>query len=287
MSLKELRNAELRGQFGSFLAETLLADHFLRRDLRVSKGWAANGPNADLEVVGAEFSATVEVYSPQSWKAREDWVQDVVDTLKNADVPFEYAASVTVDTGAIPMTPGLFDDAILRTGRAVLDRLETDLKSIDEASAGATRAYTHEGGAIRTTIKFTQVSRNRDGLVRAITMSPPGEVFQAEELFDDILHKIRDKAGRRQALRGAGAVRGLAVDASRTGIDYEVETGRIALDPATSGLDLDELDLDFVALTVPWRGKHGPARGVRASLLFENTRITRQQLAKLFDLPPA
>src|SRR4051794_33139117 len=82
MSLKELRNAELRGQFGSFLAETSLADHFLRRGLRVAKGSAGDGRNPDLEVVAPDLSATVEVYSPRSWKAREDWVQDVVDALK-------------------------------------------------------------------------------------------------------------------------------------------------------------------------------------------------------------
>lgn len=131
------------------------------------------------------------------------------------------------------------------------------------------------------------VSRNERALVRTIAISPPGEVFGADDVFDDILHKIRNKAGRRQAPHGVGAVRGLAVDACRTGVDYEVETGRLVLDPATSGLDLDELGLDFIALTVPFRGKNGPARGVHASLLFEDTRITRHELRKLFDLPPA
>jgi hypothetical protein len=61
---------------------------------------------------------------------------------------------------------------------------------------------------------------------------------------------------------------------SRTGLDYLLQTGRLSFD-ASSGLDLDELELDFVALTVP-------RRGVRASVLFENTRITHDQIDPLF-----
>jgi hypothetical protein len=81
---------------------------------------------------------------------------------------------------------------------------------------------------------------------------------------------------------------GLAADLSRTGIDYEFETGRVALDPASAGstgLDLDGLGVDFIAFTVPCRGKDGPTRGFRASVLFEDTRITKEQLSQLFDLP--
>jgi hypothetical protein len=51
---------------------------------------------------------------------------------------------------------------------------------------------------------------------------------------------IREKAEKRQVERGSGALRGLAADVSRTGIDYELETGRINLDPgaaARAGID--------------------------------------------------
>src|SRR5687767_14449977 len=116
-------------------------------------------------------------------------------------------------------------------------------------------------------------------------MSPPGEIYRAEPEFADVLQKIREKAEKRQAERGSGELRGLVADVSRTGIDYELETGRLTLDPATAGLDLDELGLDFIAVSLPRRGKHGPTRGVRVAVLFEDTRITREQLRQLFDLP--
>jgi hypothetical protein len=53
----------------------------------------------------------------------------------------------------------------------------------------------------------------------------------------------------------------------------------------SSRLDLDGLDLDFVALTVPRRGAGGPRRGVRAAIVFEETRISREQVGQLFDAP--
>ena len=282
VSLKELRRAEFRGEFGSFLAEVLLADHFLQRGFAVSKGSAGNGRNADLEVVGANLSATVEVYSPRSWQAREDWIQDVVDTLKNADIPFEYAASVKVDTGGIPMTGDLLEDMILRTGRNVLTQIASDLATLDETIAGTTWTYQHQSVEMTTSIEFGHVARNSSGLVRSVGTSPPGEVLWADEVFEEVLAKIREKAERRQAARGSGELKGLAVDMSRTGIDFQLESGRLTLDPSTAGLDLDELGLDFLALCLPRRGKSGPKRGVRASTIYEDTRITKRQIDLLF-----
>lgn len=80
----ELCNANLRGQFGSYLQEVMLADHFLSRGLTIRKGERGNGRNPDLEVAADGFDATIEVYSPRSWQWREDWLGDVRDTLKLA-----------------------------------------------------------------------------------------------------------------------------------------------------------------------------------------------------------
>ena len=91
MSLKELRNEEDRGNFGSFLVEARLADHFLGRGLGVSRG-SGDGGKPDLEVMAPGFTASVEVYSPRNWQARGDWVGNVIDKLKNADVPYEFSA---------------------------------------------------------------------------------------------------------------------------------------------------------------------------------------------------
>jgi hypothetical protein len=71
LALKELREAKLRGEFGSYLQEALLANHFLTRGLRVSKGRRGNGRNPDLEIVADDFSVTVEAYSPRSWQWRK------------------------------------------------------------------------------------------------------------------------------------------------------------------------------------------------------------------------
>jgi hypothetical protein len=288
LKLKELRNANLRGHFGSYLQEALLADHFLTRGLAVSKGQAGNGRNADLEIVASDFTATVEVYSPRSWQWRKDWLDDVVATLKYADISYAYNASVDVVVHGIPIDTELLEKMILDTGRDVLTQLTTDLGNLDETVAGATWTYEHQRGEITTTIEFTRVEHTNTGLDRWVSMSPPGEIYRAEPEFDDVLEKIREKAEKRQVERGSGALRGLAADVSRTGIDYELETGRINLDPAAAaraGIDLDQLGLDFIALTVPRRGKDGPKRGVRATVLFEDARITNEQLRQLFDLP--
>jgi hypothetical protein len=285
LALKELRKAKFRGEFGSYLQEALLADHFLTRGLRVSKGRRGNGRNPDLEIVADDFSVTVEAYSPRSWQWRKDWLDDVTDTLKYADIPYAYRATVDVEVHGIPVDVELLEDMILRTGRDVLQRLTADLDTLDEAATGVTWRYEHHSGEMTTSIEFKRVQRNDTGLVRAVAMSPPGEIYRAEPEFADVLQKIREKAEKRQAERGSGELRGLVADVSRTGIDYELETGRLTLDPATAGVDLDELGLDFFAVSLPRRGKHGLMRGVRVAVLFEDTRITHEELRQLFDLP--
>jgi hypothetical protein len=250
----------------------------------MSKERRGNGRNPDLEVVSDEISLTVEVYSPRSWQWRKDWLDDVVDTLKYADISYAYRATVDVAVDGIPDVE-LLEDMIRRTGRDVLQRLTADLEALHEAATGVTWRYEHQGGKMTTSIEFNHVERNDTGLARAVAMSPPGEVYGAEPEFADVLKKIREKAEKRQAERGSGELRGLVADVSRTGIDYELETGRLTLDPVTAWLDLDELGLDFIALSVPRRGRHGPLRGVRVAVLFEDTRITHEQLRQLFDLP--
>lgn len=287
MKLKELRQANLRGEFGSYLQEALLADHLLQRGFSVSKGLAGEGRNPDLEVDADDFSVTVEVYSPRSWQWRKDWLSDVVDTLKNADIPYAYGATVDVVIHGIPVDAELLEDMILRTGRDVLHRITSDLTHLDQSASGSQLEYEHEGGEMTTSITFVQVEKNDTGLVRSIAMSPPGEIYRAEPEFGDVLRKIRAKAEKRQAERGSGQLRGLVADVSRTGIDHDLESGRLTLDAETAGLDLDELGLDFIALSIPRRGKHGPMRGVHVATLFEDTRITRYELGRLFDLPGA
>ena len=283
MSLKELREAKLRGEFGSHLAEVLLADHFLARGLVIAKRSSRGGKNPDLDVDADDFTATVEVYSPRSWHWREDWLDDVRDTLKNADIPYAYAANVDVVVAGTPLHADLLEDMILRTGRDVLGRLHSDLGELDVKTAGTTWRYDHHGEELVTTVEFIHVEENDSGLIRSITLAEPGEIFQADDEFAALIDKIREKAEKRQTSLGEGRVRGLAVDASRTKLDYLIEMGRLTLD-ASSGLDLDQLDLDFVAVTVPRRGKGGPRRGVCAAVLFEDTRITKQHLGQLFDV---
>lgn len=112
LKLKELRSANLRGEFGSYLQEALLADHFLTRGHSVSKGRAGNGRNPDLEVATTDFTATVEVYSPRSWQWWRDWLDDVVDTLRYAYVPYAYGATVDVVVHGNPVPTELLEEMI-------------------------------------------------------------------------------------------------------------------------------------------------------------------------------
>jgi hypothetical protein len=149
-------------------------------------------------------------YSPRSWQWRKDWLDDVVDTVKYADVPYAYDASVDVVVHGIPVDTELLEKMILDTGRDVLTRLTTDFGNLDETVAGATWTYEHQRGAITTTIEFTRVEHTTTGLDRSVSMSPPGEIYSAEPEFDDVLQKIRAKAEKRQVERGwrpAGARR--------------------------------------------------------------------------------
>lgn len=281
MTLKNLLAAKSRGEFGSLLAEVLLADHFLSRGLTVSGHSSPNGKNPDLEVAAAGFTATVEVYSPRSWHWREDWLDDVRDTLKNADIPFAFVA--TVGVAGPPVHADLLQDTIVRTGQDVLRRLQVDLDSVEETEVGAVWRYEHEGSEMSTTVEFSYVEHQTGGLMRSIGIAEPGDSFGADVEFAALIAKIREKAEKRQAAHGEGQIRGLAVDVSRTKLDYFLETGRLTFD-ASSGLDLDTLGLDFVALTTPRRTNDGPRRGVRAVVLLEDTRITREQVGQLFDI---
>jgi hypothetical protein len=282
MSLKELREARLRGEFGSLLAEVLLADHFLSRDLAVSKRSSRGGKNPDLEVGAEGLAATIEVYSPRSWHWREDWIDDVRDAVKNADIPYAYTATVDIAVNESPVHADLLEDMILRTGQDVLRRVREDLAGLDESATATKRDYEHTGSEMITTIEFAHVEPEAIEVVRLIGIGGPGDSFSAEVEFSDLITKIREKAEKHQAADGDGTVRGLTVDVSRTGLDYLLETGRLTFD-ASSGLDLDALELDLIALTTPRRGRGGPRRGVRAAVLFEDSRVTPDQIALLFD----
>jgi hypothetical protein len=285
--VEELCKANLRGQFGSYLQEAMLADHFLSRGLTVTKAQPGTGRNPDLEVGADGFDATVEVYSPRSWQWREDWLDDVRDTVKYADVPYAFTAAVDVVVHGLPVDADLLEAMLLDTGREVLRRITADLAMLDETTSGTTWTYAHQGGELTTSIEFNAVESNDAELDRWIVMSPPGQNYRVEPELDDVLRKIREKAEKRQTACGSGTLRGLAADVSRTGIDYTLESGSISLDAeaaARAGIDLDELGLDFIALTLPRRGKDGPTRGVRACVLFEDARMTRAQLGQLFDL---
>jgi hypothetical protein len=149
--LKELRHAHLRADFGSYLQEALLADHFLTRGHSVAKGKAAgNGRNPDLDVVTADFTVTVEVYSPRSWQWRKDWLDDVVDAFKYADIPYAYSVTIDVVVHGMPMDTELLQDVILDTGEDVLTRITSDLMKLDDSAASTTRTYDHRGGELTT-----------------------------------------------------------------------------------------------------------------------------------------
>jgi hypothetical protein len=208
MSLKEIREAKLRGDFGSLLAEVLLADHFLTRGAIVSKRSSRAGKNPDLEVAAEGFAATVEVYSPRSWRWREDWLDDVRDTLKNADIPYAFAATVDIAVNGPPVDADLLEDMILRTGQDVLQRLATELAALDENQARAVWRYEHSGGEMSTTVEFADVERQSGGLMRLIGIGGPGDAVRADVGFDALIAKIREKAEKRQAVPGDGSLSG-------------------------------------------------------------------------------
>ncbi len=281
MSLKELRNEKDRGNFGSFLAEALLADHF-QRGLAVSRG-SGNGGKPDLEIAASDFTATVEVYSPRNWQARGDWVGNVIDALKNADVPYEYAATASMSVG-VPMHSDDVETIINQTGAAVLRQLDYDIACLTASAAGSRWVYAHGDTPMTTIVKLVHVADNASAPVRSIGSSPPGDLFQTDKEFDDLLRKIVRKAGQKQAARGAGRLHGLAVDVSRSGVDDLMELGRLSVEQWLPKVDLDDMGLDFIAVSIPRRGPLGPLRRVNASLLYEDVRITAKQLGELFDV---
>jgi hypothetical protein len=285
MGLKELRNENNRGNFGSFLAEALLADHLLERGVVVSRGSSGHGVKPDLEVGASNYTATLEVYSPRNWQARGDWVGNLIDSLKNADVPYEYAAAVSVSL-EVSIHSDDVEAIIDETGAEVLRQLQEDISSMAASSAGSKWVYLHDGGPMTTTVELLHVARNDSAPIRFISSSPPSDLFQADKEFDDLLDKVVAKAKRKQASSGTGEFRGLAVDASRSGVDDLVELGRLSIHQWLPKIDFDEIGLDFLAISIPRRGRQGPLRGVRAALIYENARITGHQLSELFDLEP-
>ena len=169
---------------------------------------------------------------------------------------------------------------INQTGASILQKLSHDIATVTVTTSaiGKTWAYAHPDAPMTTMVEFRHVAGNREVPIRTIGSSPPGEVFCADKEFDDLLGKIVGRARQRQAAQGSGDIRGLAVDASRSGVDDLLELGRLSIDQWLPKIDLDDMGVDFIAVSIPRRGRHGPVRRVRASLLYENARVTSQQL---------
>jgi hypothetical protein len=170
----------------------------------------------------------------------------------------------------------------------VLAKLRADLKGLDATASGRRLTYRHGSDILTTSVELGDVVRYDGGPCRRIEVSEPSQTYTPELTFDEVLRKIRDKGERRQVGGGAGALRGLAVDVARTGIDHDLKTGRITLCPAAAAqanIDPGALGVDFIALTVPHGGEHGVRGGIRADVLFDSARVAEAQLRRLFDFP--
>src|ERR1035437_1950435 len=81
-----------RAEFASAISELAVAEHFLLRGFEVKGLDAQKGQDSvpDLLIEKQGVQALVEVYTPREWLGLDDLEQDVIDAMKNLDVPFAY-----------------------------------------------------------------------------------------------------------------------------------------------------------------------------------------------------
>src|SRR6266511_1632890 len=290
-----------RAEFASALSELQVAEHFLLRGFEVAGFDATKGsdPVPDLLVAGKGLRVLVEVYRPVEWEGLDEIERDVIDAMKNLDVPFEYLWRWEVtrledfDLSAprprlLNLYPEPLADAIERDNRRaalvhpLVDELEQRLLA-GEHPPLATESV-HPEMNIRLTLTIEEAAPREVPAREGVVGGPSLSGYAPEAMFERLVkEKVRDKTGKRQARSHGAALEILVVDVSGSKLESELRHEGYYRPRFLA--TLKELGGDLSYDAIIFCEPRGWGEGLHVHFaVFDDQAVTRAELGQLFDV---
>ena len=219
-----------RKNFIEALSELHAAEHFLLREFSVTDHDPVRGQSKshDLSIRGHGISAAVEVYCPRSWEELDYLRDDLLDVLKNIDLPYDYSFMVEAGrpSGAGGLHPQVLADSLTPEVRGrLIDQIGESVVLLLPQQRNIELAHEVAEASLRLRVEVREIRLSPSNMpARHGTLSGPSLTgYAPEAMFDRLVDRnVRAKARERQAIgRGASSV--LIVDLSQFEITSELE----------------------------------------------------------------
>lgn len=255
--------ASSHDEFSSLVSEVLVASHFNKAGLQINPttGQTVSGVKPEFYVSDGSMTAAVEVFQPRDWRLIDAFIRKGRQLLYDADVPFDYAASLDLrldhnfdeNHKLVHPHPALLEAGLAAAGAGFLQKLAGEIQRLKPSER--TLIVSRPDVNLEFEVTLGPV-RDADGdePARAVSHGYATSAYVPEAIFHDILEKVLDKAQRRQAGPPSSPhTRLLAVDLSTSPIQPHLDDGprqssylddiRDTLGPSVAGGDYDVVAL--------------------------------------------
>lgn len=225
-----------RSAFQSALSELHIAEHLLLRGFEI-KGLdlqKGSDPVPDFIASRSDLTIAVEVYAPREWEGLTGLMDNLLDAVKNFDLPFDYSFAVRVEQleklDAQHRLRSVYPGELARAldpnrCDSVLEPLIDELEKRLEAGETALNVARNERELnLRIMADVEQVAKSAQRLpTRWGVISPPNlSGYAPEAMFDRLTHRrVRAKASKGQA-SGLAPISLLVVDLAHAELSSEL-----------------------------------------------------------------
>ena len=221
-STHQLRTSS-RDEFGSLVAEALVAHEFDARGFKLvpTVGETLEGAKPEFYADDGSLRVGVEVFQPRDWRLLDEFNRKAISLLADADVSLDFRASLVLrlehlfdeQHRLIHAYPELLERGIAIAGMAMLGKLVAEFARLKAPSHTLIVAYPDVN--LEFEAAFEGVAASGDRPDRCVSHGYSTGAYDPEAAFIDILHRVRAKAGERQAGPPASPhIRLLVVDIS-------------------------------------------------------------------------
>jgi hypothetical protein len=225
-----------RSAFQSALSELHIAEHLLLRGFEIEGLDLQKGSDPVPEFITRRSGLTiaVEVYAPREWEGLTGLMDNLLDAVKNLDLPFDYSFAVRVEQlqkfdahhRLLFVHPGELARALDSSrGGGVLEPLIAEVKKRLEAGETALHvAHNERELNLRIMVDVEEVAKSGQRLpTRWGVISPPNlSGYAPEAMFDRLTHRrVRAKASKGQA-SGLAPISLLVVDLAHAELSSEL-----------------------------------------------------------------
>ena len=250
-----------REQFASHTSELLVAEDLLDRGYQVTTIARTGDVTPDLHVKGEGIDVAVEVYSPRELRAVDEFQNDAIDLLNNADIAADYysrtetAIEKTIPPEPQHRDPFAHDRFLGETGEEVLAEIREDVQDALAELLPLAKTYRHGDTPLVTTVEIEDVRRSsEEGPARRGSFSQPGfSGYSPAGVFRKIVRRAQKKASEQQVSGVDASARALVVNLMGTKIADDLVRSEIHLNHAVEsadGIDPQEYGLDVIAFVV-------------------------------------